>query len=535
MMPTSQFKLIFYSAIFFVIAHNIAFFKTLLQSYPLSIQNLGFLISIVITLLSFIILFFTILSSKYSTKAILILLLIASSFSSYFMNSYHIVIDEDMLQNILETNFQESLDLFSINMLLYVLLLGILPAYLVLKAPITYASFTTESWSKIKVIAIIAVILTSMFFGFSKAYTSFVREHKPIRYYINPLYYLFSTGKYLANLSKVNSQPLKIIGAQATIPSNANRKPKLIIFVLGETARADRFSLNGYQRNTNAYLSTEKVTSFTNMQSCGTSTASSVPCLFSILGREQYDKETALNTENVLDVLQHAGVKVLWRDNNSDSKGVALRVPYVDYKTDVTNTICNPECRDEGMLVGLQAHINANSNQDILIVLHQMGSHGPAYYKRYPNQFEIFTPVCKTNQLEACNTAEINNSYDNTIAYTDYFLSKVIKLLKANDSSFATGLFYMSDHGESLGEQGIYLHGLPYFMAPKAQTHVASLLWFGEQFKINHAALQQRANQQYSHDYVFHTLLGLMDVKTTVYQAELNLLHGLNATNSSND
>ena len=183
------------------------------------------------------------------------------------------------------------------------------------------------------------------------------------------------------------------------------------------------------------------------------------------------------------------------------------------------------ECRDEGMLVGLQDYINAQQQGDVVIVLHQMGNHGPAYYKRYPAAFERFTPTCQTNQLDECTNEEISNAYDNTVLYTDYFLQKVISLLKDNTSRFETAMVYMSDHGESLGEYGIYLHGLPYAMAPDNQKHIASVLWFGDSFKIDKKALQQKVNQPFSHANLFHTMLGLMEIETAVYNKNMDIIH----------
>jgi lipid A ethanolaminephosphotransferase len=198
-------------------------------------------------------------------------------------------------------------------------------------------------------------------------------------------------------------------------------------------------------------------------------------------------------------------------------------VPYEDYQTPKKNTVCDIECRDEGMLVGLQDYIDSKKTGDILIVLHQMGNHGPAYYKRYPESFERFTPVCKTNQLEKCTSEEINNAYDNAILYTDYFLSKVITLLKQN-RGFETAMFYISDHGESLGENNLYLHGLPYFMAPETQTHIPAVMWFGDGFKIDKKLLKEKAKGEYSQNNLFHTLLGFMEVKTEVYDKNLDII-----------
>jgi lipid A ethanolaminephosphotransferase len=223
--------------------------------------------------------------------------------------------------------------------------------------------------------------------------------------------------------------------------------------------------------------------------------------------------------------VKRSGASVLWRDNNSDSKGVALRVAYQDYRSSQNNTLCDEECRDEGMLVGLQEYVDAQKG-DVVIVLHQMGNHGPAYYKRYPKNFEKFTPVCQTNQVEKCTSEEIGNAYDNVILYTDYFLSKTIAFLKQNDKNFQTAMIYMADHGESLGEKGLYLHGIPYFMAPDEQTHVGALMWFGKKSKerIDVQTVRQKAGEEYSHDNLFHTILGVMGVQTALYDQTKDIL-----------
>ena len=301
--------------------------------------------------------------------------------------------------------------------------------------------------------------------------------------------------------------------------------------VVGETARADHFSLNGYPKKTNPLLEKEDIISFNNFYSCGTSTAISVPCMFSLLGKKGFSKEEFRWSENTLDVLKHAGVNILWRDNNSSSKGVADRVTYQDFRTPTNNPDCDVECRDSGMLANLQEYIDSVMEGDILIVLHQMGNHGPAYYKRYPKAFEVFSPTCQSNQLETCSPEEISNSYDNVIVYTDYFLSKVINLLKSNSSEYESALVYVSDHGESLGENGIFLHGLPYSLAPEQQKHVAALMWLGEGMKDHQPAILEKQHQHLTHDNIPHTLLGLMEIESETYNRELDILSTSSAIN----
>lgn len=531
MKTLTQTKLIMYTVLFLALFDNYSFFTNVLEVYPLGLDNIGFLISLVFLLIGFNILLFTLFSSKYTTKLILITVLIISSLTNYFMNSYHIVVDDSMIRNMLQTNLNESMDLLTVKQVLYFLFLGILPSYFMYKTKIEYRSLKIELFSKIKTILLSLLIVVASIMIFSKHYTSFAREHKPLRYSVNPTYWIYSIGKYI-NLA-FNNGPIvvKPLGEDAKIiKQDNNEKNKLVIMVVGEAARADHFSLNGYGKETNSLLKQEDIINFSNFYSCGTSTAESVPCMFSIFTTDNHNYKQGISNENVIDVLKHTNdISILWRDNNSDSKGVALRVPYQDYKTSKNNTICadDGECRDEGMLVGLDKFIEKNKDKNILIVLHQMGNHGPAYYKRYPKEFEKFKPVCKTNQLEQCSKKEISNGYDNAILYTDYFLSKTINFLKQYDATYETAMIYMSDHGESLGENGVYLHGLPYFMAPDAQTHIGALMWFGTEMSkdIDIKKIKQNSDKKYTHDNLFHTLLSIFEVKTKVYDRNMDILN----------
>ena len=528
----SQYKLIILSAIIFALFYNFSFFRNVVTTYSFEGINIIYIFSIAIVLISFTIFLFSLLSSKYTTKPLLIITFVMSAFTAYFMDTYHIVIDDSMIRNTLQTNLSESSDLFSFKLLGYIFLLAVLPSYFIYKIKIEYKPFKQEVFTKLKTLFLSLAIILVILFSFSKFYTSFFREHKPLRYHVNPIYWIYSIGNYINKTIQSGPIVVKEIGKDAKI-SNTElnekvKKSELVIMVVGEAARADRFSLNGYEKETNPLLKKENIFNFPDMYSCGTSTAESVPCMFSIFGKADYDYKKGVSTQNVLDVLNHTNeIKVLWRDNNSDSKGNALRVDFEDYRTSKTNTMCEGECRDEGMLVGLDEYIKKNQGKDILIVLHQMGNHGPAYYKRYPKEFEKFTPVCKSNQLEECTQEEVSNAYDNAILYTDYFLSKVINFLKPYSNSYETAMFYMSDHGESLGENGIYLHGLPYFMAPKEQKHIGSIMWFGGKIneEIDTEKLNSYKNNSFSQDNLFHTLLGLFEVETKVYKKDMDILN----------
>ncbi|MEJ2453114.1 MAG: phosphoethanolamine--lipid A transferase [Candidatus Thiodiazotropha sp.] len=512
-------KLILGVALFLLVVGNFSFFSHLLGAYPLNLGNLPYLLSLAVLFGCVNVILLSLLSYGRATKPVLIVILLASAAAAYFMDAYQVIIDDDMIDNVLKTDMAESLDLISLKLVLYLLLIGIVPAFLVYRVPVVQQSLRQAIFSRAKLAggALVLAVATVLLFG--SFYASFAREHKALRYYANPSYYLYAIGKTIGKAFKQEQQGLRTVGEDAKIPESDEDR-ELVILVVGETARADHFSLNGYARETNPLLANEKIASFTNTWACGTSTAVSVPCMFSIYDQEDYSKEKASHTENLLDVLQRAGVNVVWLDNNSDSKGVADRVPYQSFKSPDVNPDCDSECRDVGMLENLQTYIDEHPSGDIFIVLHQMGNHGPAYYKRYPAAYERFTPVCQTNELADCERQAIDNTYDNAILYTDYFLSRVIELLKQNSESFEAAMFYISDHGESLGENNLYLHGLPDLLAPDVQKRVPMIFWFSDSFLEDGISIDQllpQLDESYSHDNVFHTVLGLFEVETGVY------------------
>jgi len=519
-MRVSQVKLIIFISALFTIFYNFSFFENVIKVYNLK-DNFLFVGSLGVVLFLTLVTLFALISNRYIIKPLLIIITLISALVAYFSNNYGVVIDSEMIRNIVETNINESADLFNIKLILYLIFLFVAPSIFIYKVKIEKKPFFQEVKDRAKAVFISLILIVALFFSFSKHYTSFFREHKPLRYYTNPTYWIYSLGYYISHLY-VAKEKFKIVDANATIDSN---ETKIVILVVGEAARADHFYLNGYSKNTTPRLSKDDIINLPNVYSCGTSTAYSVPCMFSVYTRSNYSRKKADNTQNVLDILKETKkVAILWRDNNSDSKKVALRVRYEDFKTPKKNKICDVECRDEGMLIGLKDFIDKNKGKNVLIILHQMGNHGPAYYKRYPKSFEKFKPVCKTNELNQCTKEQINNAYDNAIYYTDYFLDKVIKFLSQYNNK-KTALIYMADHGESLGENGIYLHGLPYFIAPEAQKHIGALLWFNSKWDKNLIdKLRKNAKKEYSHNNLFHTLLGIFGVKSKVYNQNLDIL-----------
>lgn len=516
-------------ALWLMLTMNIPFWRDVWHGVGgWSNDNSLFLITLPVLVWLWLYLLLSLLTWGRLTKAILGVLLLVSAAASFFMSSYGIVIDYNMLTNVLQTDSAEAMDLFSWGMLGWVLVLGAVPALVVSRVRLLSRPWARELGFKLASMVLALACLGGIAMSNYQSYASLLRNHHELRLLLTPSNVAAAVHGY-SKRQFATPTKLQVVGADAhqVKQVGAAVKPKLTILVVGETARAVNFSLNGYARPTNPELAKQAVISFRNASSCGTATAISVPCMFLDVGHDNYKDSMAKNREGLMDVLQRAGVAVLWRDNNSGCKGACDRVPSDDVSHLQIPDLCEGnECHDEVLLSGLQTYLD-RLDHDAVVVLHMKGSHGPAYFKRYPAAFEKFTPVCQDNQLDRCSAESIVNAYDNSLTYTDHVLAQTIELLKGNAARFDTAMLYMSDHGESLGENGLYLHGLPYAMAPSEQTHVPMIVWLSagleQRSGIQASCLTKHQDVAYSHDNLFHSILGLMDVRTSAYQPERDL------------
>ena len=462
-------------------------------------------------------------------KPVILLLFAAGAVSYYFITSFGIVIDTSMLQNAMETDTAEAKGLLSISMLWTVstvMLFPLLCSSLIQVRVIPLKKFVVH-W-----LLCLLLIFAALFSLAASAYSDlapFFRNFRDVKHLALPVSPVSAAVSFSGSWLKSRfPEPFIESGTDAVQPVTAKTaKPRLIVLVLGETARADHFQLNGYPRATNPALSALPVYSFTDVSSCGTATAHSVPCMFSGMGRDHYVESVAKNSSNVLDILQRTGIHIRWFDNNSGCKTVCDRVQSEFLFNDSSNPLCQDgQCKDEILLQALEAELNKASPRDRLIVLHQLGSHGPEYFKRSASSQKHFLPECTNKQLQLCQQADIINAYDNSIVATDELLSRIIQQLQG-EQDYQTAMLYLSDHGESLGENGVYLHGLPYWMAPDAQTKVPMLWWMSDAYartqQLTAECMKQRTRQQLSHDNLFHSLLGLFQISSKVRQRQLDL------------
>lgn len=471
---------------------------------------------------------FSLFTLPYITKPFFIILMLTSALALYAEQQFHVLFDSSMIENVVETNVSEILFYFNIRSVLFLLAFGVIPSLLLLWTEIEYRpSILREVVARIILILVALLGITLIAITTYKDYASVGRNNQYLNRMIIPAH-AYDSYKYIKRNYLTKALPYTPLGDDAKLEPVKNGKPTLVVMVLGETARAMNFADNGYVHDTQPYTKGMGLISFKDVSSCGTYTALSVPCMFSNMNRTSYNKAKANAQDNAVDIIAKAGVETLWVDNDGGDKGVAHNTQLINIDPESDNTLCDGEtCFDQVMLKPAQQFIEKDQKNK-LIVLHTIGSHGPTYFQRFPVAMAKFAPWCNRKDIEQCTDQEITNVYDNTLVYTDFFLAQVIKQLKGYSKDYNVAMMYVSDHGESLGENGLYLHGTPYAIAPKEQKTVPWLLWLPEQYaqqkQIDVACIKHEAQQpNYSHDNFFHSLMGLYGVETKDKQASLDL------------
>ncbi|WP_227369331.1 phosphoethanolamine transferase [Halomonas sp. M20] len=511
----------------FTLLYNLAFWRSTLAGHDPTAPGTWLLAAgyaVVLTSLQYVV--FLLFVSRWTVKPLLALLILIAAAVSYFTNSYGTYFDSTMITNVLQTDTQEAGELLTGGFLLHMTLFAVLPILLLSRIHIPVVSWRRALLRRTGYLSLSAVVLVASVFLMYQHLSPLMRNQPELRYLVTPGNYIVSMERVLATNDQVAPQERLPLENDASITDHPNQKPALLVIVVGETVRAANWGLNGYSRQTTPELAQRDVINYSEVSACGTSTAVSVPCMFSPLGHEDYDKSYIAHHESLLDVLQHAGIDVTWLDNQSGCKGVCNGVVNASISAKDYPSLCqNGRCFDEALAEELKRRIE-QSTGDTVIVLHELGNHGPSYYQRYPDAFRDLTPTCDNADLSKCTQQEIVNSYDNAILYNDRVLSDMVDFLD-QQQRFAASLIYLSDHGESLGENGVYLHGLPYIIAPDEQTQVPMVWWISGVMRkrtgIDATCLKTKADEPYSHANLFHTVLGILDVTTEIYRPTLDI------------
>tara|TARA_R110002073_G_scaffold328874_2_gene510672 strand:- start:15964 stop:17595 length:1632 start_codon:yes stop_codon:yes gene_type:complete len=474
---------------------------------------------------------FSVFAFKRVQKVILIFVFMSGAIAMYFSNALNVYFDTDMIANIFETDYREATELIVRPLLLYIFILGILPSILILWVDIDYARFRKQALHNVLMAAgsLSAAVLIAL--PHYASHSSFVRSNNiALLGSFLPSSYIKASYSYAKKqwvLPASHQERISLDESAVKNPRwNAYKKPLALVVIVGETARAESFSLqNG---STEGYLSQNNLVYFSNFNSCGTSTVISVPCMFMTEIKSEYKRNLQYQYENILDLALKSGFSTHWFDNLNGCKGLCQNVAEERPKPEDNPLFFHDEqFYDEVLVDKLDERIKSTQG-DQLWVLHQMGSHGPAYYKRIPERFIQHQPACLTEDFSQCTQEAIRNTYTDTVLYSEYVISQAINKLESLKDTHDTALIYVSDHGESTGEMGLYLHGIPWMLAPDQQTHVPALLWFSDSYlksrDLDLQCLASNSDNLYSHDNMSHTILSLLDIKTTAYQANLDLL-----------
>ena len=475
-------KLIIISSIFIALLFNYDFvsYYFSFKNNHFNFHNWYFVFGLYFLIISFLNFFILVFGQRYLLKPIIITLFIIGAIAKYFKSNYGVLINDDVIvstfHTFIEKNYAELNDILNLKFFISILIFAIIPSLFIFRIKVNYpSSFIKEIIQRLVIILISFSILLIIIFGNYKNVSLIARKNNKILTQLIPTYAITSIYDVYKNYYQSDPE-MKILVRSIQEDDLLDRE--IMILVIGETARADHFSLFGYKKNTNPLLSKKNIKFFNSATSCGTITAYSVPCIFYLDKYKDYSPSKAEFTQNVLDVINISeNHKVIWVENNSSCKHVCDRIETIDFMNK-NSPRYSPNEFDEILVKETKKIFSENKSGDLLIILHSLGSHGPKYFKRYPENFEYFKPVCKKNSPEECTNEELINTYDNTIVYTDYILSELIDLIKINTNpNDKAAMLYVSDHGESLGEKNIYLHGLPNSIAPKEQKHIPIILW----------------------------------------------------------
>lgn len=512
-------RVTFLAAAYFAVAFNGVFWREFLRLTGGAEPLMGASLFTAMVALHWLLLLA--ISTRRTVKPLVTLLLLATASAAYYMARYKVYFDVEMVRNVLATDARESRELLTSSLVAWLSLSAVLPAILLWRVQIPRLALPQAIGRRMMAIgAALLLALASLGASFP-AISSLMRTHHELRHLVTPGNFVVSGGRLLSERWASADGPRRVGEDARHVPSGG--RPRLLVIVVGETVRAQNWGLNGYARNTTPGLSRRDVVNFPDVTACGTSTEVSLPCMFSDLGRRNYDRSAIQRSDSLLHVLERAGIQTTWYDNQSGCKGVCRGLEFVSLATGKDPRACRDGvCFDEVLLQGLQAEL-AKPARDKVVVLHQMGNHGPAYDKRYPDPFRIHQPVCSRVELGTCTRESIINAYDNAITYTDSVLSSVIDTL-AGATDRDTAMIYVSDHGESLGEANLYLHGLPRAIAPDTQLKVPMVVWLSPaRAEADGRCLRALAGLPVSHDNLFSSVLGFMEVQTSAYDAGLDL------------
>lgn len=488
-------------SIFTLVAYHAPFFGVVFDNSDWSFNGLLIRggLAIVMLVLNFFFYYLLLYAGRVVGRWLLAVLFVGNAITLYFINTYEVLITDKMMGNVFNTQYSEASAYFSFQAVMYVLFLGILPATYVLMQRIRYGSFKRAAANIGTSLGLaLVVVLANM-----PNFTWIDKNATQIGSLLMPWSYIVNSVRFYNEQKKLNEK--EILLPDATISTTSK---DVCVLVIGESSRRDHFSLYGYERQTNPLLAADSVTVLP-AKSAATYTTAGVKAILD-------HKPTSKLYEILPNYLNRAGVDVMWRTSNWGEPPVhiekyqkaaeQLKMLYPDVNSEY----------DEILLAGLEEEILACDKDKQFIVLHTSTSHGPTYFKKYPSQFEQFRPVCTTVEMSKADHAELINAYDNTILYTDYLLHSLIEILKRVPNRRVC-MLYVSDHGESLGERGLYMHGVPMSMAPDEQVDIPFIVWH------NDTSLHVKPIDEAEQYHVFHSVLNFFGINSPIFDPTMSI------------
>ena len=519
-MKKKQISFFAYNIIYALVAlliYNFYFWSEIKRTVPTQALCLLFVLAFALFMLMQMLIFW-----RRTTKVFSILLVIANTLASYFIFSFHIVINKTMLANVIDTNFFEATEWLGVSFWFYLIAFAVIPGWLIFKSDIQFPSVCKRLKAGLVLLLIIGMAAIPLRMHKTEVHI-YLKEHFNLRYQLVPTGYTSA----IISLGIARFKKVPVLDSEKGLVQKKywkSDKKNLIVFVLGESVRDRNFGLSGYKRDTTAPLRPyiDDIFHFPATESCGVVTRVSVPCMFSVYDRNSYKEQAIPYTTNALDILHKNGWQMLWLDNELGCNKVCRNIltEYTCTSRDCVDQVLNDELRKK----------LSTFEKDAFVILHQRGSHGPRYDLRVPPEHRKWSPYCERADYQNCSHEEIINVYDNSIYYTSFLLADLMKTLSDKTDEYNPILIYISDHGESLGEGNNWGHGGDFKTAPKEQTEVPFFVWMPQStqkaFGFNRACLKGKTKEKKSQDVIFHSLLGLVGITTDTYQPDLDIFSG---------
>ena len=512
--PVSLFAFSCIVSIWTLLVYNIPFFNYVSDNTNESVGGRIFLLASVVVImlvLNFMMTYLVMFLMRFVGRILLAILSIINATAVYFIFTYSVIIDATTIENVFNTRYSEASGFFSLPLWLFIIAFGLLPALWCLLQPVDYGKV-----KKLGVCCGSSLVIILAVASMNISQTLWISQHDTeLGGLLQPWSYIVNTGRVISFSQEEQAEEIKL--PDGTIADN---EKAVVVLVIGESSRKANFQLYGYQRNTNPLLSKQEGLKVYEATSCATYTTAGTKAIL-----EPQDSGDLY--ELLPNYAFRTGVDVSWRSSNWGE-------PPIHIDEYLTNEELGEKYPDENiyndgiLLKGLRERIESSPKNKVLIVLHTSTSHGPKYADKYPKEFEVCKPVAKNVEEGQKNVGLLINAYDNTILYTDFLVDSLINMLRSM-TDWNSAMIFISDHGESLGENKMFMHGLPMKLAPKVQYEIPFLVWTSDHFRdyklvsTEKDAPEGQLPAVLDQHYVFHSVLNLLSIQSPAYNKDYDI------------